>query len=145
MKIYRIDHVSIVVNDLQAAKAFYSWYWVWTTVGGEIEGEWMDQVIGLKATKQSTVALGLPDGQNNLELIKFYTPLDKKGVPATLFKYSGYPAYCICCWGYRGYCYQIAKEWHWIFSEIVNYENTYKLCYFRGPEGIILELAEQIK
>jgi catechol 2,3-dioxygenase-like lactoylglutathione lyase family enzyme len=126
MKIHRIDHVGIIVNDLPAAKAFFLEFGLEMQGEGKVQGEWVDRVVGLHDVEAACVMLRTPDGETNIELIKFYMPSDEKGMQRPLANTLGIR--------------HIA-----LFGEIQNYENAYKLCYVRGPEGIILELAEQIK
>src|ERR1700735_4376773 len=79
MKISRIDHVGIVVNDLPAAKAFFLDFGLEIQGEGEVEGEWVERIIGLNDVKNDIVMLQTPDGKRAIELIKFYKPLDEKG------------------------------------------------------------------
>ena len=80
MKIQEIDHVGIIVNDLPAAKAFFLDFGLEVLGEGEVKGKWVDQVIGLNDVKSAIVMLGTPDGQAHIELAKFYTPSDEKGI-----------------------------------------------------------------
>jgi catechol 2,3-dioxygenase-like lactoylglutathione lyase family enzyme len=80
MKIQRIDHVGVVVDDLPAAKAFFLDFGLEVLGEGEGKGELLDQVVGLKDAKTAFVMLGTPDGQAHIELVKFYTPSDEKGI-----------------------------------------------------------------
>ena len=80
MKIQKIDHVGIIVNDLPAAKAFFLDFGLEVLGEGEVKGKWVDQVIGLNDVKSAIVMLGTPDGQAHIELAKFYTPSDEKGI-----------------------------------------------------------------
>jgi catechol 2,3-dioxygenase-like lactoylglutathione lyase family enzyme len=82
MKIQRIDHVGVIVNDLSAAKAFFLDFGLEVLGEGEVKGKWVDQVIGLNDVKTAVVMLGPPDGQAHIELVKFYTPSDEKGIQA---------------------------------------------------------------
>ena len=84
MKIHRIDHVGIIVNDLPAAKAFFLDFGLELLGEGDVEGEWVDRVIGLHDVKAAVVMLRTPDGAANIELVQFYTPSDKKGVQRPL-------------------------------------------------------------
>jgi catechol 2,3-dioxygenase-like lactoylglutathione lyase family enzyme len=140
MKIHRIDHVGVIVSDLSAAKAFF------LDFGLEVqgEGEWVDQVVGLHDVKTAFVMLGAPDGQANIELIKFYTPLDEKGMRQSFANTLGIRHIAFAVEDIEALVAKLKKKGTEIFSEIQTYENEYKLCYVRGPEGIILELAEQI-
>ena len=84
MKIRRIDHVGVIVNNLSAAKAFFLDFGLEVQGEGEVEGEWVDQVVGLNNVKAAIVMLGMPDGQTRIELAKFYTPSDEKGIQQSL-------------------------------------------------------------
>ena len=83
MKIQRIDHVGINVNDLAAAKAFFLDFGFEVQWEGEMGGGLLETVVGLRDAKTSVVMIGLPDGQMNLELIKYHTPTDKRAKHAT--------------------------------------------------------------
>ena len=89
--------------------------------------------------------LGTPDGQTRIELAKFYTPLDEKGIQQSFANTLGIRHITFAVEDIEALVAKLKKRGTEIFSEIQNYENIYKLCYVRGPEGIILELAEQIE
>ncbi len=145
MKIHRIDHVGIIVNDLPAAKAFFLDFGLEMLGEGKVEGEWVDRVVGLHDMKVTCVMLRTPDGEANIELVKFHKPLDEKGVQPSLPNILGVRHICFAVEDIEAVVAKLKKKGAELFGEIVNYENAYKLCYVRGPEGIILELAEQIK
>lgn len=145
MKIHRIDHVSINVNDLAAAKAFFLDFGLEVQGEGELEGAWLDQLIGLQGVKTALVFLRTPDGEANIELVKYYRPSDEKGIQQTYANTLGIRHIAFAVEDIEAIVAKLKKKGTEIFGEIYNYENTYKLCYFRGPEGIILELAEEIK
>jgi catechol 2,3-dioxygenase-like lactoylglutathione lyase family enzyme len=84
MKIHRIDHVGIIVNDLPAAKAFFLDFGLEILGEGEVEGEWVERIIGLQDVKEEVVMLRTPDGEANMELVKFHTSLDEKGIQRPL-------------------------------------------------------------
>jgi catechol 2,3-dioxygenase-like lactoylglutathione lyase family enzyme len=110
-----------------------------------LEGEWVERIIGLHDVKDEVVMLRTPDGGANLELVKFYKPLDEKGMQRPLANTLGIRHICFAVEDIEAVVAKLKKKGAELFSEIQNYENAYKLCYVRGPEGIILELAEQIK
>jgi len=145
MKIQRIDHVSIVVNDLSAAQAFFLDFGLQVQGEGELEGELLDQVTGLNDVKTALVMLGTPDGQTSIELVKFYRPSDEKGFQQSFANTLGIRHIAFAVEDIEALVAKLKKRGTETFSEIQTYENEYKLCYIRGPEGIILELAEQIK
>jgi catechol 2,3-dioxygenase-like lactoylglutathione lyase family enzyme len=144
MKIHRIDHVGIVVNDLAAATAFFLDFGLEVQGEGELEGELLDQVTGLNDAKTAIVWLGTPDGQAHIELVKFYTPSDETGIQQSSANTLGIRHIAFAVEDIEALVATLKKQGTEIFSEIQTYENAYKLCYVRGPEGMILELAEHI-
>lgn len=93
MKIHRIEHVGVVVHNLAAAKAFFLDRGLEVQGEGEVEGAWVDRVVGLQNVKAAIVMLGTPDGQAQIDLTKFYTPSDEQGI----CQYAGHQAYYLCC------------------------------------------------
>jgi catechol 2,3-dioxygenase-like lactoylglutathione lyase family enzyme len=145
MKINRIDHVSINVNDLSEAKAFFLDLGLEVQAEWELDGEQLDRIVGLKNVKTACVGLGMPDGQAWIELVKFYTPSDEKDIQQPFANTLGIRHICFAVEDIEAIVAKLKKKGTEIFSEIQQYEESYKLCYVRGPEGIILELAEQIR
>ncbi len=145
MKIHRIDHVGIIVNDLPAAKAFFLDFGLEMLGEGEVEGEWVERIIGLQDVKEEVVMLRTPDGEANIELVKFHTPSDENGIQRPLANTLGIRHIAFAVEDIEALVAKVKKNGAELIGEIQNYENAYKLCYVRGPEGIILELAEKIK
>jgi catechol 2,3-dioxygenase-like lactoylglutathione lyase family enzyme len=145
MKINRIDHVSINVNDLPEAKAFFLDLGLEVQAEWELDGEQLDRIVGLNNVKTACVGLGMPDGQAWIELVKFYTPSDEKDIQKPFANTLGIRHICFAVEDIEAIVAKLKKKGTEIFSEIEQYEESYKLCYVRGPEGIILELAEKIK
>ncbi|WP_419394122.1 VOC family protein [Cytobacillus praedii] len=145
MKIRRIDHVGVIVNDLPAAKEFF------LDVGLEVKGEWemegelMGYAVGLNGAKVACVGLGTPEGQTWIELIKFYSPSNEKDSQQPFANTLGIRHIAFTVENIEAVVAKLKNKGTEIFSEIQQYEESYKLCYVRGPEGIILELAEEIK
>ncbi|MGE7689695.1 VOC family protein [Lysinibacillus sp. NPDC097214] len=145
MKIQRIDHVGVIVNDLSAAKEFFLDFGLEVKGEWEMEGELMGYAVGLNDVKVACVGLGMPDGQTWIELIKFYTPSDENDNQQSLANTLGIRHIAFTVENIEAVVAKLKKKGTEIFSEIQQYEESYKLCYIRGPEGIILELAEEIK
>ncbi len=145
MKINRIDHVSINVNDLSEAKAFFLDLGLEVQAEWELYGEQLDRIVGLKDVKTACVGMGMPDGQAWIELVKFYTPSDEKDIQQPFANTLGIRHICFAVEDIEAIVAKLKKKGTEIFSEIQQYEESYKLCYVRGPEGIILELAEKIR
>jgi len=145
VKVLRIDHVGVIVNDLPAAKAFFLDFGLEMLGEGEVEGEWVERIIGLQDVKTEVVMLRTPDGEANMELVKFHKPLDEKGRQPPSANTLGIRHICFAVEDVEAIVAKLREKGVELFGEIQNYENSYKLCYVRGPEGIILELAEQIR
>ncbi len=144
MKFKKIDHIGIVVNNLEAAKAFFLDFGLEVVGEAEVEGEWVDRVVGLKGVKSAIVVLRTPDGGANLELIKYYSPSAEQesqqppntvGIRNIAFEVDDIEAVVA----------ELKKKGIESIGEIQQYEQSYKLCYWRGPEGIILMLAEPLQ
>jgi catechol 2,3-dioxygenase-like lactoylglutathione lyase family enzyme len=144
MKIKHVDHIGINVENLEAAKIFFTD--LGFSVVGEMvmQGELVDRVTGLKDVKDDLVMLQAPDGQLNLELVKFHYPVDEAGVQPVLSNTLGLRHLCFEVEGLDGIVATLQTKGHKLVGEIQIYENTWKLCYVRGPEGIIIELAEKL-
>ncbi len=145
MKIHRLDHVGIIVEDLAAAKQFF--LDLGLKVHGEmgLESELLDAVTDLKNAKTEMVMLQTPDGEAMVELAKFVRPSDKKGIQPSLANTLGIRHICFAVEDIEAIVAKLKKKGVKSFSEIQNYENIYKLIYLHGPEGIIVELAEKIQ
>ena len=137
--------MGVIVNDLSAAKAFFLDLGLEVLGETEVKGEWVERIIGLTDVREPVVMLGTPDGQVNLELVKFHTPLDEKGIQQPLANTLGIRHIAFVVEDIEAVVAKLKKKGAELFGEIQTYENAYKLCYVRGPEGIILEFAEQIK
>ncbi len=145
MGIQRIDHVSVIVNDLTAAKEFFLELGLEVEGEAEMEGEWLDRVVGLKGTRTALAYMRAPDGQAALELVKFYSPSDEAGIQRSSANTLGIRHIAFVVDDIDAIVAKLKKNGQEIFSEVQTYEDTYKLCYVRGPEGIILELAESMQ
>ena len=144
MKVHRIDHVGIIVNDLPAAKAFFLDFGLELQGEGALEGAWLDRVVGLTDVKTSFAFFRVPDGQATIELIKFHTPSDENDIQHPLPNTLGVRHIAFAVEDIEAVVAKLKEKGTETFSEIHDFEGKYKLCYVRGPEGILLELAEQI-
>lgn len=145
MKIHRIDHVGVIVNDLSAAKDFFLDFGLEVQGEWEMEGELINQVFGLNDVKVACVGLGTSDGQVWIELIKFNNPSDEREIQQPFANTLGIRHIAFAVEDIEAVVAKLKKKGTKIFSEILHYEESYKLCYCSGPEEIILELAEHIK
>lgn len=145
MKIHRIDHIGVNVDDLDAAKAFFVDLGMEVQGEGDMESSLLDKVTGLNGAKTAIVWLGTPDGQTNIELVKYYRPADENGVQPNFANTLGISHITFAVEDIESIVAKLKAKGVEFFSEIQNYEDIYKLCYVHGPEGIILELAEDIR
>ena len=145
MKIRRIDHIGIVVKDLAAAKAFFLDFGLELQMEGELEGEKLDTIVGVKGVKDGFAFFKTPDGEANIELIQFYTPTDDRPVQLPQANTPGIRHIAFVVEDIEAHVARLKAKGAAVFSEIQTYEDSYKLCYVRGPEGIILELAEAVQ
>ena len=145
MTIKRMDHVSVVVDDLPAAIAFF------TTLGMALEGEtpveglWVDRLCGLEGVQVDIAMMRTPDGHGRVELTKFHNP------PAVRAEPENAPANTL---GIRRIMFavddiddvvaRLRRHGAELVGEIAQYEDVYRLCFLRGPAGIIIGLAEQL-
>src|SRR5947209_956387 len=144
-KLLRMDNVLIVVDDLEAAKAFFA------ELGMELEGETtvegpsVGSLIGLKDVRATLAMMRTPDGHGKIELDKFHTPaairtgsenapVNGLGIRRIMFAVEDIDAVVA----------RLLAHGAELVGEMVQYEDTYRLAYIRGPEGIIIGLAEQI-
>ena len=146
MTIQRMDNVLIVVEDLEAAKAFFRDLGMELEGETQVEGSWVDSVVGLDGVRADIAMLRTPDGHGRVELSRFHTP------PAIRAEPENAPANAL---GLRRIMFavddlddvvaRLRTHGAELLREIAQYEDLYRLCYVRGPEGIIIGLAEQLR
>jgi catechol 2,3-dioxygenase-like lactoylglutathione lyase family enzyme len=144
MKVMRVDHVGINVEDLAAAKTFFVDLGFIVTGESVMEGELVDGVTGLRDVKDDLVMLQAADGHFNLELVRFHRPVDKAGIQPSAANTLGLRHLCFEVDDVESIVADLKAKGYELMGELQNYENVWKLCYVRGPEGIIVELAEQL-
>ena len=140
-----MDNVLIVVDDLEAATAFF------VEIGMELEGEapveglWVDRVVGLDDVRQHVAMLRTPDGHGRLELTKFHNPTavsaEPKNAPVNTL---GIRRIMFAVDDIEDVIARLRTHGADLVGELEQYEDSYRLCYVRGPEGIIVALAEQL-
>ncbi len=139
-----MDHVGIIVDDLTAAKEFFLDLGLQSLGEAELEGDWIGQIIGLDDVKTTIIMLGTPEGETRLELVKFHNPIDEAGIQRPSSNTLGIRHIAFVVEDVEAVVANLRKKGTELMGEIHNYKNVYKVCYIRGPEGIILELAEEI-
>jgi catechol 2,3-dioxygenase-like lactoylglutathione lyase family enzyme len=144
MAIQRMDHVGIVVDDLAAAIEFFVELGLELEGEAQLEGSFVDRVVGLDGVRTEIAMLRTPDGHGRVELSKFHSPRSRAdGGPA--------PANAL---GIRHLTFAVddidavvaglRDRGAELVGELERYRDSYRLCYVRGPEGIIVELAEEL-
>ena len=145
MTVQRMDHVSVVVDDLEAAKAFF------IELGMELEGETtvegpsVDRLIGLQHVRATLVLLRTPDGHGRIELDKFHTPeAIRTGTEKAAVNELGMRRIMFAVDNLDDVVARLLTLGARLVGEVVQYEETYRLAYVRGPEGIIVGLSERL-
>lgn len=144
MAIRRMDHVGVVVEDLDAAKAFFAELGMEPRGEGDVAGDWVDRVVGLEGVRVEFAMVATPDGHNKLELIKFREPAGGGGDANAPANALGIRHLTFAVDDIDDVISRLRGHGAELVGELENYEDTYLLCYLRGPEGIIVELAEAI-
>jgi len=144
MKVRHVDHIGINVENLEAAKTFFTDLGFKVVGEMEMQGDVVDKVTGLKDVKDNIVMLQASDGRLNLELVKFHRPLDENGIQPSAANTLGLRHLCFEVEGLDEILASLQQKGHKLMGELQNYEDSWKLCYIRGPEGIIIELAEKL-
>jgi len=145
MTLQRMDNVLIVVDDLEAVKAFFAELGMELEGQTTVEGPWVDATVGLKDVRADIAMMRAPDGHGRVELTKFHTP------PAVRAEPESAPANAL---GIRRIMFavddvddlvaRLRSHGAELVGEIAQYEDISRLCFMRGPEGIIIGLAEQL-
>jgi catechol 2,3-dioxygenase-like lactoylglutathione lyase family enzyme len=140
----RMDNVGIVVESLDDAIAFFSELGLELEGRTMIEGEWSGRVTGLRGQRVEIAMLRMPDGNGRIELSRFLTPpvvADHRNAPVNAL---GYLRVMFAVDDLDDTLARLGKRGAEVVDEVVEYENFYRLCYVRGPEGILIGLGEQI-
>lgn len=145
MTIKRLDHVSVVVDDLAAAVAFFTALGMKIEGEARIEGEWVDRINALEGIEIDVVMMQTPDGHGRLELTKFHHPQLVEVEPAIAPPNTpGLRSVMFAVESVEDAVARLRPHGGELIGEVVEYEETYKICYLRGPAGIIVALAEEL-
>ena len=144
MTVLRLEHLGIVVDDLASATAYFTALGLELEGEASVEGDLVDRINGLEGVRADVVILRTPDGHSKIELAKYHAPgyegdagpapANSPGIRHILFAVDDVQSSLAALQAHGGE----------LVGELVNYENSYWLCYVRGPAGIIVELAEKI-
>jgi catechol 2,3-dioxygenase-like lactoylglutathione lyase family enzyme len=145
MTLQRMDNVLIVVDDLEAAKAFF--FELGMELEGEmpLEGRWVDLVVGLENVQCEIATLRTPDGHSRVELTKFHAPVAVKAEPKNApVNTLGIRRIMFAVDDIDDVLARLHTHGAELVGEVAQYEDKYRLCFIRGPEGIIVGLAQQL-
>lgn len=143
-KFLRMHNVGIVVESLDEVVSFFSELGLELEGRAVIEGEWAGQVTGLVSQRVEIAMMVTPDGNNRLELSRFLAPTpvaDHRNAPVNAL---GYLRVMFTVDNIDEMLARLGKHGAELVGEVVQYENAYRLCYIRGPEGILIGLAEEL-
>ncbi|WP_231189220.1 VOC family protein [Haladaptatus sp. DYF46] len=144
MTIKQMDNVLIVVEDLEAAKAFFTELGMELEDETRVEGEWTGRVVGLENVQSDIAMMRIPDGHGRVELSKFITPEATR---------DGSEEPAVNTLGIRRIMFTVddvdevldrLRSHVFVLGEVAQYEDVYRLCFVRGPEGIIVGVAEEL-
>ena len=145
MTIQRMDNILIVVDDLEAAIAFFGELGMELEGETTLEGDWVDRVVGLDDVRADVAMMGTPDGHSRVELSKFHAPRAVRTEPESA------PANAL---GLRRIMFavddvddvvaRLRRHGAELVGEVAQYADRYRLCFLRGPEGIMIGLAEEL-
>jgi catechol 2,3-dioxygenase-like lactoylglutathione lyase family enzyme len=141
-----MDNVLIVVEDMDAAQAFFAELGMELEGKATVEGPWADKVVGLKGVRSDIVMMRTPDGYGKIELSKFHTPsavrAGSENAPSNAL---GMRRIMFTVDDLDDVVARLRRRGGELVGEIAQYEDIYRLCFLRGPEGIILGLAEELR
>jgi catechol 2,3-dioxygenase-like lactoylglutathione lyase family enzyme len=144
MTVKRMDNVGIVVEDIDAAVEFFTELGLGLEGRATIEGEWAGRITGLRDQRVEIAMMRTPDGHSRLELSRFLTPpvvADHRNDPVNAL---GYLRVMFAVEDIDDTVARLRKRGAQLVGEVVQYEDTYRLCYIRGPEGILIGLAQEL-
>jgi catechol 2,3-dioxygenase-like lactoylglutathione lyase family enzyme len=140
-----MENIGVVVDDLSAAIAFFVELGLELEGETAVEGQWADRVVGLDGVRVDVAMMRTPDGYGRLELMKFHRPaavsVEPKNAPANAL---GIRRIMFAIKDIEDVLARLRTHGAELVGELAQYEDKYRLCYVRGPEGIIVALAEQL-
>ncbi|GAA4950476.1 catechol 2,3-dioxygenase-like lactoylglutathione lyase family enzyme [Nonomuraea thailandensis] len=145
MTIQRMDNVLIVVDDLDAVIAFFVELGMELEGRGPVEGRWVERIIGIDGVRQDVAMLRTPDGHGRIELARFHTPRAISPAPEDApVNTLGIRRIMFAVDDIEDVVARLRARGAELVGELSRFEDSYRLCYVRGPEGLIVGLAEQL-
>jgi catechol 2,3-dioxygenase-like lactoylglutathione lyase family enzyme len=140
----RMDNVGIVVEDLPTTITFFRELGLELEGEATVEGDWAEQVTGLRGMRVEIAMMRTPDGHSRLELSRFLAPpavADHRNAPVNAL---GYLRIMFAVEDIDDTLARLSKRGAQLVGEVAQYEDAYRLCYIRGPEGLLIGLAEEL-
>ena len=145
MTVQRMDNVLIVVEDMEAVKAFFAELGLALEGETTVEGPWVDSTVGLDGVRADIAMMRAPDGHGGVELTMFHTPPAVRSVPENAPANTlGLRRIMFAVTDLDDVVARLRSHGAELLGEVAQYEDIYRLCFMRGPEGIIVGLAEQL-
>ena len=145
MTIHRLDHVGVVVEDLAAALAFFVELGLELEGEAAVEGEWVDQLVGLDGVQADLAVVRTPDGHGRVELSRFRTPAATSSAPRAPMNTPGIPRLTFVVDAVDDVVDRLRAHGAELVGEVAQYEDIYRYCYVRGPDSIIIGLVEDLR
>jgi catechol 2,3-dioxygenase-like lactoylglutathione lyase family enzyme len=142
--VLRFDHVALVVEDLDAATAFFVRLGFEREGGALVEGEVVSRINGLEGVRADIVMVRTPDGTGRLELVRYHSPADPAGPQALPANRLGLRHICIEVGDLNRTVERLHGDGFGLVGEVQDYGDSFRLAYVRGPEGLIVELAQAL-
>lgn len=143
--VQRMDNVAIVVDDLAAAKAFFAELGLELEGEATLEGSVVDRLVGLEGARSDIAMMRTPDGHGRIELTRYHTPSDRESDPRAPANTLGAHRIMFAVEDMEDILDRLRLHGAELLGELVRYEDSYLLCYVRGPAGILVALAEETK
>ena len=139
-----MDHAGVVVEDLAAAVAFFVELGLELEGEATVEGEWADQLLGLNGVRAEIAVVRTPDGHTRVELSTFQTPAATSTAPKAPMNTPGIPRLTFVVDAVDDVLDRLRTHGAELVGEVARYGDTYRYCYIRGPDGIIIGLVEEL-
>ena len=141
----RLDHTGVVVEDLAAAIAFFVELGLELEGETTVEGEWVDELVGLKGVRADMAFLRTPDGSGRVEVSTFQTPAATSAAPRAPVNTPGIPRLTFVVDDVDDVLDRMRPHGAELVGELAQYEDIYRYGYIRGPDGIIIGLVEELR
>ena len=145
MTLQRMDNVLIVVDDLEAAKAFFAELGMELEGETQVEGPWVDSTVGLNGVRTDIAMMRTPDGHGRVELSTFRTPVATGTAPRAPVNTPGIPRLTFVVDAVDDVLDRLRAHGAELVGEVAQYGDIYRYCYVRGPDGIIVGLVEELR